>query len=72
MTVIRSVDELEALYGAPGETSLVKEVDRIIPHYRAFIEASPFVILATAGPEGLDCSPRGDERGFVRIHDDKR
>jgi len=71
MTVVRSVDELEALYGAPGETSLVKEVDRLIPHYRAFIEASPFVILATAGPEGLDCSPRGDEPGFVRIGDDR-
>jgi PPOX class probable FMN-dependent enzyme len=67
---VASVAELEALYGSPGETSLVKEHDRLIPEYAALVEASPFVALATAGPEGLDCSPRGDLAGFVRIHDD--
>ncbi|TWH01264.1 hypothetical protein L598_000100002450 [Mesorhizobium sp. J18] len=71
MSIIKSVEELEALYGEPGEASLVKEVDHIIPEYAAFIEASPFVALATAGPEGLDCSPRGDLAGFVRIHDER-
>jgi PPOX class probable FMN-dependent enzyme len=69
MSEITTVEELEALYGRPGETSLVKELDHIIPEYAAFIEASPFVALATNGPEGLDCSPRGDVPGFVRIHD---
>lgn len=69
MSVITTVEQLEALYGLPGETSLVKELDRIIPEYAAFIEASPFVSFATSGPEGLDCSPRGDLAGFVRIHD---
>ena len=71
MSRIESVAELEALYGEPGEASLVKELDRLIPEYAAFIEASPFVALATSGPEGLDCSPRGDIGGFVRIHDDR-
>lgn len=71
MTIISTCEELDALYGQPGETALVKEVDRIIPEYAAFIEASPFVALATAGPEGLDCSPRGDMKGFVRIHDER-
>jgi len=71
MTVISSVEELEALYGKPGQTSLVKEVPEIIPQYRAFIEASPFCSLATCGPEGLDCSPRGDVPGFVRVHDNR-
>ncbi|MEJ8573981.1 pyridoxamine 5'-phosphate oxidase family protein [Microbaculum marinum] len=71
MSTITTVQELEAVYGTPGETSLVKEVDRITPQYRAFIEASPFVALATSGPEGLDCSPRGDLPGFVRIEDDR-
>ena len=71
MSVITSVDQLEALYGIPGETSTAKEIDHISPHYRRYIEASPFVALATGGPEGLDCSPLGDARGFVRIHDDK-
>ncbi|AZO47042.1 MAG: pyridoxamine 5'-phosphate oxidase family protein [Mesorhizobium sp.] len=69
MSVITTVEQLEALYGAPGEASIVKELDHIIPEYAAFIEASPFAALATAGPEGLDCSPRGDLGGFVRIHD---
>jgi PPOX class probable FMN-dependent enzyme len=71
MRRLDTVEHLEALYGVPGETSLVKELDRIIPHYAAFIEASPFVALATAGPEGLDCSPRGDLAGFVRIRDER-
>jgi PPOX class probable FMN-dependent enzyme len=71
-TVIRSVEQLEALYGYPGETSLVKELDHIIPEYAAFIEASPFAALATSGPEGLDCSPRGDLAGFVRIDNPRR
>ncbi|PRD41598.1 flavin-nucleotide-binding protein [Phyllobacterium phragmitis] len=71
MTIIKTVEELETLYGKPGQTSLVKEIDHIIPEYAAFIAASPFVALATAGPEGLDCSPRGDLAGFIRIHDER-
>lgn len=71
MPTITTLAQLEAIYGQPGETSLAKEVDHITPHYRTLIEASPFAVLATSGPEGLDCSPRGDLRGFVRIHDDR-
>lgn len=67
--IIDTVEALEALYGAPGEASTVKEVDHVTPAYRAYIEASPFVALATCGPEGLDCSPRGDGAGFVRVRD---
>jgi PPOX class probable FMN-dependent enzyme len=68
---VETVEELEAIYGLPGQTSLVKELDRLIPEYERLIEVSPFVALATAGPEGLDCSPRGDLAGFVRIRDEK-
>lgn len=71
MSIITTVEQLEALYGEPSEPSLVKEMPVITPEYRALIEASPFVALATCGPEGLDCSPRGDQSGFVRIHDDR-
>ncbi|MEQ9334751.1 pyridoxamine 5'-phosphate oxidase family protein [Thalassobaculum sp.] len=71
MSTITSIEQLEALYGVAGETSTAKEVDRIIPQYRRYIEVSPFVALATCGPEGLDCSPRGDLAGFVRVHDDR-
>jgi PPOX class probable FMN-dependent enzyme len=71
MAIITTVEELEAIYGLPAEASTVKEVDRVTPHYRAFIAASPFALLATSGPEGLDCSPRGDRPGFVRVADDR-
>ncbi|MFO7481498.1 pyridoxamine 5'-phosphate oxidase family protein [Oceanibaculum nanhaiense] len=71
MPIIATVEELHALYGEASEASLVKEVDRITPDYRRFIEASPFVALATSGPEGLDCSPRGDRAGFVHIADEQ-
>jgi PPOX class probable FMN-dependent enzyme len=70
--IISDLSQLSAIYDAPlTPASVVKEVDRITPPYRALIEASPFAILATCGPEGLDCSPRGDGPGFVRIADDK-
>jgi hypothetical protein len=71
MTIIATIEQLEAIYTAkPVPASTVKEVARITPHYRALIEASPFVALATSGPEGLDCSPRGDKPGFVRVVDE--
>ena len=71
MSIIRTVEELEKIYGHPNDASIVKVADRVTPPYRILIEKSPFAALATAGPEGLDCSPRGDLAGFVRIHDDK-
>jgi PPOX class probable FMN-dependent enzyme len=71
MSIVTTIDELEAIYGFPGETSTAKVADRVTPSYRALIERSPFAVLATCGPEGLDCSPRGDVAGFVRIHDEK-
>src|ERR1700761_3915396 len=71
MSVIATVEQLEAIYGVPNDASTVKVADRVTPLYRILIEKSPFATLATSGPEGLDCSPRGDLPGFVRIHDDK-
>jgi PPOX class probable FMN-dependent enzyme len=72
MHEITTVEALEALYQPqPVPASTVKVTDHITPHYAALIQASPFVALATVGPEGLDCSPRGDLPGFVRIADPK-
>ena len=72
MTRITSLDQLETLYQpAPAPASTVKVAHAMTPDYRRLIEASPFAALATIGPEGIDCSPRGDKPGFVRIHDDK-
>jgi len=54
----------------PGQASRVKVVDHVHPLYRPYIEASPFAVLATLGPQGLDASPRGDGPGFVRVADE--
>ncbi len=71
MTIVRTLDELDALYGAPVTSSITKEVDHLIELHRAYVEASPFVVVATSGPGGLDCSPRGDPAGFVRVVDER-
>src|SRR5215475_15496358 len=69
---ITTMAELEALYNEPPYgPALVKEIDHVNDAYRALIEAAPFFALATNGPDGLDCSPRGDPKGFVRVLDDK-
>lgn len=70
MSTVDSIAQLESIYGLPGEASTVKVTDSLIPEYRAFVEASPFVALATCGPEGLDCSPRGDRHRVLEIADD--
>lgn len=68
---IRDEAALHAAYPTrPGEASLAKVVDHVHPMYRPFIEASPFAVLATLGPRGLDTSPRGDAPGFVRVADE--
>ena len=70
--VVSTLAELEALYPEPVyPPAKIKEADRITKAYQALVEASPFCAMATNGPNGLDCSPRGDPKGFVRVIDDK-
>ena len=68
---ITTLEELDALYGEPVPAAITKEIDYISDHYKAFIDKAPFVVVATVGPEGMDCSPRGDPAGFVRVRDNK-
>jgi len=68
---VTSMNELEAIYGHAIGPSVVKEIDHVNADYRAFIEAAPFCAMATSGPGGLDCTPRGDPPGFVRVKDEK-
>lgn len=68
--MIRSMAELESIYTEPvAQSSVMKEVTKITAEYKRLIEAAPFAVLATSGPVGLDCSPRGDAAGFVRVLD---
>src|SRR3569832_1909042 len=68
---ISDLASLEKLYGMPAQAAIKKEIPYLHPHYRAFIEAAPFAVLATSGPEGLDASPRGDPPGFIKVQDPK-
>jgi hypothetical protein len=69
--LVTTMEQLEALYGETMPTAILKEIDHINDSYRKLIEAAPFVVIATGGPDGFDCSPKGDAPGFVRILDDK-
>lgn len=71
MHIVRTLAELEALYGEPVPSSLTKEIDHLTPLHQEYVSASPFVLIATSGAGGLDCSPRGDPAGFVRVPDER-
>lgn len=68
---ITEAHALRDLYGEPVPASQVKEMTFLTEPYAAFIKVSPFVVVSTAGEEGLDASPRGGPPGFVRIIDKK-
>ena len=70
--IISSVAELQSVYERkPSEAAIVKEAQVVTDEYRRLIEASPFLAIASIGEDGVDCSPRGDLAGFVRIHDER-
>jgi PPOX class probable FMN-dependent enzyme len=69
--IVQTAAGLDALYGQANPRSVLKELDHVADVYQPFIEQSPFCILATSGPGGLDCTPRGDAPGFVHVQDPK-
>jgi uncharacterized protein len=69
--IIASLESLAGIYGEPSERARLKQIDRLDEHCRTLIAASPFLVLATCGPDGADCSPRGEEPGFVHVLDDR-
>jgi len=69
--IVGSEAELREVLGHPSERAVLKQQARLDEHFRAFIAASPFLILGTANAAGqCDCSPKGDEPGFVRVLDE--
>jgi PPOX class probable FMN-dependent enzyme len=68
---IDTLDKLDTLFGELSPASTLKEIDYLHPVYQRIIAASPFLTIASCGPEGLDVSPRGDPAGFVAVQDDK-
>ena len=72
MDIIEDVAEIREIYGEPGERAVKKQLPRLEKHSRAFIELSPFIVVASADPSGrVDASPKGDAPGFVRVIDDE-
>ena len=65
--VLRSVEALRGHYRPPNEAVVLKTIDRLDDHCRTLIAASPFAVLATGADTGLDCSPKGDEPGFIQV-----
>lgn len=62
--------ELEELIGTPDERVKMKLRTEIDDTARAFIERSPFVVVATCDEDlRLDASPKGDPPGFVHVID---
>jgi PPOX class probable FMN-dependent enzyme len=70
MIVLSSESDLRSCYDQPSDLVQKKILPRLDKHAKAFIALSPFVVLATHGPDGADASPRGDAPGFVQVIDD--
>src|SRR5215470_9502814 len=71
-SIVTSIDSLRTLYAQPIERIAKKQLDYVNEAGRAFIAASPFLVLATGSQQGLDCSPKGDQPGFVEVAEDGR
>ena len=69
--IVTSVEDLDQIYASPRPEIATKETDYITEVGRAFIEASPFLVLATSNGESIDCSPKGDAPGFVQLLDER-
>jgi PPOX class probable FMN-dependent enzyme len=70
MSTITTQSELREIYGSPTDRAARKQLSRLEKHSKLFVSKSPFVLLATTGPTGADCSPKGDAPGFVEVIDD--
>lgn len=71
MTVITDEAGLDTCYEKPSDLALRKQLDHLDRHAKHFISLSPFVVIASSGADGADCSPRGDAPGFVTVADDR-
>ena len=67
---LTTMEQLREIYKAPSGRTVDKEYDYITPPGRRMIEASSLIMLATSGPKGADCSPKGDAPGFVHVLDE--
>ena len=69
---VTSIEGLASLYAPPAERVVKATLDHVNSVGRAFINASPFLVMATGSENGFDCSPKGDQPGFVQVSEDGR
>ncbi len=66
--VIETLEELRAIVGQPSQGVIDKVQPGIDELSAAWIEASPFMLIATSDAQGnMDVSPKGDPAGFVHV-----
>lgn len=71
MRPITTTAELTALIGEPNARAVNKERTCLDTVDEQWLAASPFCLMATAGPDGsCDVSPKGDPPGFTVVLDD--
>ncbi len=69
---IQTTDQLRALYKAPSERAVLKELTYVDPHIQRFISLSPFLVISSGDQHHqMDCSPRGGDAGFVKVLNEK-
>lgn len=69
--VIHDAAELRELVPGPRPAQETKVLRSLDHHGRAWIQRSPFVVIASRDSAGrMDLSPKGDPAGFVRVLDD--
>ncbi|ANI28457.1 pyridoxamine 5-phosphate oxidase [Yersinia entomophaga] len=69
--ILTTEDQLSQHYASPNKNVVQKQIDHLDSYARKLIAASPFAILGTFGANGVDCSPKGGEPGFMHVEDDK-
>ncbi|MEL7107219.1 MAG: MSMEG_1061 family FMN-dependent PPOX-type flavoprotein [Pseudomonadota bacterium] len=69
--VVTNMAEVRGVIDGIQPPQVTKIIDHVDAHCRAWIAASPFLVMATYDASGrVDVSPKGDPAGFVAVLDD--
>jgi len=70
--IVKTLSDIREHIGEPSPPVIAKVMNYLDAVSRAIIETSPFIVIASATPDGYpDISPKGDPVGFVKVLDEK-
>lgn len=69
--ILTTEAQLNEHYAPPNKNVMKKQIDHIDDYAKKLIAAAPFAVLGTLGVNGIDCSPKGGEPGFIHVQDSK-